>query len=269
MNAFDGVEDVQRLADYCRACRLLRVSASFSIGWGLLNLMLTGAFVAQGNFGDFFVILISFLILGQGIWNAIAPSARGVALEGAALLLMVLGDVVKTTLQICGARAGLPLLTGPLAFCVAMHATRWLVKYRSHLAALSIVPDKEDVRRMYKLMESIRGARLQNRPDVLHFKTYKGTKRGVWRVLLGSDSALLVDQTNYFGEIFVLRRSDLEIVPLQRSLVFRCVIASVRVRCWTMEGTISAESYLRYEAWKHVESVSSAQNWEYAINTSS
>ena len=94
-----AVNDLQQVAEYRRARKTLRAAGIGGLVFGGLALV-TGVSMLAQNFLNIILIMIGLLLLAEGIWNVTYPTAVGILVDGAALILVGLWNIFITILNV-------------------------------------------------------------------------------------------------------------------------------------------------------------------------
>jgi len=94
----------------------------------------------------------------------------------------------------------------------------------------------------------VRGAAAANTPDIvkIHVDGFFGPE--VWIGRLSQDHAVFMENSGI--DVVFLKKSDVQFNKQRKSLVGNQLNASFRLGDRKVKGSISPESYQKYEAWK-------------------
>ena len=245
----DTTEELQRIADYHAARKLMRQAGNGALIFGAVNIAIGMASIDQGVIG-LLIIFIGVCLLAEGIMNWIMPSALGILIDGAMLGFVGLWNLFFSALDLIN---GNPISVHWAIFGVSQigWAVRRFSSYSRYHQVFLHKPTKEDLARIGVLASTILKAKPEEDESIIGFQTRTFLKHQVWKGQLGEWAAMFVERTSQ--EMLVAHKDEIEIVSKGKVLIGKSLKVTIRVRDQHLVGTISPESLARFEAWQAPE----------------
>lgn len=248
-----SVDELQKVADYRKARRLLR-----SFGWpsliiGIVNGAL-GYFVLTLEEPIFagVLILVGLMQVGIGIFNLTSPVAEGVILDGFSFLAIACLNVIFFAM---GAGRDPDSVKSIMYGVIALgYSIYRFVSYPKFHRELSHKPEPEDMQRMDRMVAELQKATTKNSPDVIEFQMKMFQGQFPWKGRLAAGAALLA-QVTHGHEVFMVFKDQFEIKVKGKAFLSKNLKVNFVIRGETREGVIGPESLDRYELWKDGESL--------------
>jgi hypothetical protein len=245
----ESVLELQKVAEYRRAKRILRAAGIGGIIFGLLALVI-GVPLLEQNPINLILVLLGLVLLGEGIWNVALPTAEGVIVDGIALILVGLWNIFVSVLNVAaGATEGAHW--GVVALFQIGYGIYRFTMYGRFYQAFQERPPAEDVKRLDDIVAKVMRSTYKNSADIINFQTRSFFKQQTWKGQLTGAAALFVDQLGH--DVLIAPQDDVEFVKQGKVLIGRTLKVTFRIKDQTFNGLISPESFARYEQWKQGE----------------
>jgi hypothetical protein len=246
MNLDESIDDLQRVAEYRRAVRTLRGFAIGAAVFGVIAVVTGSALLAQNPL-NIILIGIGLLLIAEAIWNVVAPSAIGILVDAVVLLIVALWNIGITVLELAAgaltdARWG---IIGVVQIGIAIYRFTTFPRFQ---AALQEKPDAEDVRHLDELVKTILKAKAKEEDNLIGFQQKDPFKAMAWRAQLADNAAIFVAKQGH--DVILAHKEAVEIEVTGKVFLGKTLKAKLRIKDRTMNGTISPESYAKYEHWK-------------------
>lgn len=248
MEFSSDLEELQHVAEHRRARKILRAAGIGGLIFGGIALLIGIPLVAIEPV-NVILVFIGLLLVIEGLWNILAPSAAGVIVDGFALGLVGLWNLFIAVLSFVGNEPG-GLRWGILGGVQIAWGIYRFTTYPRFERALGHTPEPEDLARMEKLVQTIQKVKLKDVEDHIGFQTTKWPPR-VWKAQLGKEAAILVDATGH--EVMILHPDELEIEDAGKLFLRQTRKARVRLKGKAMEGMIEPDSLARFRRWKGLD----------------
>jgi hypothetical protein len=255
-----GVEELQTVADYCRAKRKFRTAAFSNVCWGIVIVAL-GVGCAAGTSRAFLVAVGGLLIVG-GIWLFFVQSYLSLSLNCIALGLI--GALTTFAVILIILDPPRPVDSGVrVIFCIAFGAAQILsavfsfLRVRSDLNVIEQPPPVQLRQSIQLLKRRIKKSRFSKDPSVIEFEDSGGRRPRKWKGLLLDDVAVFLEVGGELTEdlnlpdMLFATRDEVGIMPTSKSFLGRRVKASIEIRNYQRNSKIHLKSLERYERWKN------------------
>jgi len=239
----DRTHRLQEVADYRTVRKTLRASSIGSLIFG--TLALAGGLMPPA---DPVLAAVGLLLLGTGIWNLTAPRPAGILIDGAALVVVGLYNVISTFAAAAqghaGAGAGFFAKVGVFQIIWGVMSFWRFLRFRD---AFRSVPSDVELRQLEGLAEVLRRGKVKESLDLIEFTT-SGLSARRWKARL--EPAMVVMATDGGREVLVADRATFDIEDRGKVLIGSARKAAFVVRGRRLTGVIPEESMARFQQWK-------------------
>jgi hypothetical protein len=242
-----NVNELQRVAEYRRAVKILRATGIGSIVVGIIALIL-GVVALEQSLINVGLILVGLFLVGTGIWNVALPSAEGIIIDGIALLVLPAWNLLVMVLN--GPTFEATFKAGIIAVALIGWAVWQFRNYGRFHEALAEKPSPEDLKGMDELVRNVMRAIPELDADVITFRLRGATKEAEWRGRLAGGAALFVELPAGH-EALVAPKEEVNITVTGKVLLGSTLKANIHIKDRNLSGLISPEAHARYEAWKN------------------
>jgi len=249
MDARDSIEELHQLAEHRRAKRMLRASGWGALAFGGINAVIA-IYWLQFSLINIILLLIAMGMLFVGFWELLLPMAEAFILDGIVAIALGLWNICITIFE---AAAGVPVASIQWAIfggCIIAWGVSRFISYRRLADALRVKPDADAMRRLDDIVEQIKKAISKDDPNVIGFRVAAKFMKPQqdWKGQLAEHAAVFIDKRGH--DIMVAHKDDVEIRATGKVLIGKTLKVSIRVAEHTLQGTLSPESFDRFEEWK-------------------
>lgn len=248
MDDRDHIDELHQLAEHRRAKKMLRSSGWVAVVFGCINAFIAYSCI-QHSFIGIILLFIAVAMFFVGLWELLLPMAEAVILDGIIAIVIGLWDIFIT---VANAAGGLPqsIHWGIVGGVIIAWGVSRFISYRRFAEALREKPEPEAIARLDAIVEKIKKLKSKDAPEIIGFRVPQRFMKPQqdWKGQLGRDAAIFIDKRGH--DIMVAHKDDVEIDVNGKVLLGKTLKVSVRVAEHRLDGTISPESYERYEEWK-------------------
>jgi hypothetical protein len=242
-----NLEELQHVSDYRTVRKNLRASGIGSLIFGLYGTVV-GINGMQINPLNAVLALLGICLLVEGTYNIVAPMPVLYVVDGVLLILLGVWNMLISILN-SSAPGGSP--TGTFFPTIAVFQVIWgiqsFARYKRFRAVSLVKPPDVLFKQVDRLAEEIRKAKVKTDPTLFEF-VVSSYPQQTWRGRIMDGFAVLVEKTRH--ETLFLNRDDFMIVPNGKVVLGNSLKALFHFRDRSLKGTVSAESYARYQQWK-------------------
>lgn len=252
----EDAEELQRGADYYLVRSKLKGTAIASILFGALA-VITGAMFISENPVNLILLLVGAFLFIEGTWLISSPSPKGMFVDGIALWILGVWNIVVTIVNISAGAAG-----GAWVFALGIFQIYWGFKrfgqYRRFSGIYLRKPDKVILKQVEDTVKSLTKAKPSDSTNIIELqmdnKPWKGELSGYVGafVTVGGDDDIIFarrSEISFTGYEKVVPETgyDKTVPEKERSRGI-----SIQIGGRTLEGHITPEAMERYRAWKKV-----------------
>jgi hypothetical protein len=237
------IEKLEAAADYRAVRNGLRGAAIGSIIFGLIAIGMGAAFMSE-HAANVILLCIGVFLLVEGIWLIVAPSAKGLIIDGIALCVLGVWNIVVTIMNMS---AGAGHLWGiVLGILQLVWGFKSFGRYGRFASTASQKPDAEIIKQLDDIVKSVTKANLGESSNIIELKM----ENKPWRSELSGDTGIFVAVAG--EEVIFARRNDVSFEGYETAAPGKdnSREISVLIRTMKFEGKISPLSMERYKAWK-------------------
>jgi hypothetical protein len=248
MDDCDHIDELHQLAEHRRAKKMLRHSGWVAVAFGCINAFIAYSWIQH----PFICIIIAFIaaaMLIVGFWELLLPMAEAIIADGIIAIVIGVLDIFITVAR--GAAFVLVSIQWGIVggLIIAWGVSRFR-SYRRLADALREKPQPEAMERLDQIVELIKKLKSKDAPEIIGFRMPLRFMRPQqdWKGQLGGNAAIFIDKRGH--DIMVAHKDDVEIEVRGKVLIGKTLKVSVTVAQHRLDGTISPESYERYQEWK-------------------
>ncbi|MGH9812360.1 MAG: hypothetical protein ACRD4T_04420 [Candidatus Acidiferrales bacterium] len=237
----DATADLQRAADSRSVRKRLKPAAIGSIIFGVIAIGL-GIASLEDSALNAFLVLLGFFLLGEGIWLLVQPTPVGMIVDGIALCLLGLWNLLVTVANMqsgAGGFRGFAVL-GIFQIIMGIQSFRRYGRF-AHLAGGTA--SAEAIQRVDALVAGIATASMKTSADIIEF----AAGGQPWKGRLAPDLAVFVAGAE--EEVVLAGKSEVTIAP-QEPVAGKSFAALFQLGPHSHKGSLSPEAYQRYEIWR-------------------
>ena len=232
---------LQQIADYRTVRKTLKNSATVSLIMGAITLAI--AFVPPLSI---FSAALGVMLLATGAWNIARPRPTGILVDGASVIIVGLYNIVSTVLEMQSGQGGsaIWIKMGIFQLVIGGQAFWRFAQFRD---AFRIQVTDSEMRELDGMVDAMWKAKVKETSDVIEFKV-SGFHETPWKARLTDSIAVL--GTLGGNEVRVATRDEFDIAENGKVLIGKSLKATFTIRGKAMKGTLSPESFERFQLWK-------------------
>jgi len=236
--------ELQKAANYRSFGKTLRPSGIASIVFGLIAVVM-GIAMIEDNPVNGVLVVIGLLLAVEGVWLVSAPSPGGLIADGIALIVLGIWNLVVTVMSASAAGgSGFGVLG---AFQIIWGFQRF-GRYGRVTKIAMVKPSPEVHRRLEQITGEVVQAKAIGDPRYVEFQGKTSKRSDTWQGLLGDARAVFVRAGG--SDYVFASREGVDLREVQTVHAGQTLKASFRLGDRAFSGTISPESFERYERWK-------------------
>jgi len=237
----DRTARLQQVADYRTVRKTLKNSATVSLIIGAITLAI--ALVPPLSIIS---AALGVMLLATGAWNLARPRPTGILVDGVSVILVGLYNIVSTVLEAQSGQGGsaiwikmgiFQLIIGGQAF--------W--RYAQFRDAFRIQVNDSEMQELDGMVSEMWKAKVKESSDIIEFKV-SGFHETPWKARLTDSLAVLA--TLGGNEVKVATRAEFDIAENGKVLIGKSLKATFTIGGKAMKGTLSPESFERFQLWK-------------------
>jgi len=246
-NVSQWIDQAEKASHYRLLHKTLKPAGFGSILFGVIAIVMGGAGM-QDNPINAVLALIGLLLFAEGLWIVIAPSPKGMIIDGIALIILGVWNILVT---IANASSG---GSGGFHFFAVLGVFQiiWGFKSFGRYSRFSQNPVQKPSPEMQKqiddLANAIRKAKFKNAPDIIEFQAKSFSITKPWKGKLEHDRAIFADIAG--EEIIFAEKNRVRFFEEGSQLLGKSLKVDIQLRDRKMKGTISPESLERFTEWK-------------------
>jgi len=236
------LEELQRAADYLMLRKRLKGGGIGSIIFGVIAIVMGFVFMSEDPI-NVILVLIGIFLLVEGIWLLRSPSPRGLLIDGVALCIIGVWNIVITIANIAAGAGG-----AAWAAVLGVFQLYWGFKSfgqsRRFATLAAGKPGEQSIAWVEDMAKSIKKANIAQSTTIIDFQM--GKKQ--WKAELMKDMGIFVETAG--DEVIVAPRDEVQFTSRGEAAPGKPRKISCRVCNYSLDGKISTELMERYEAWK-------------------
>lgn len=238
-------DELQKASNFRIVKKVLRSGGIGSILFGLIA-MAVGFGSMNDNPVNAILGLIGVLLFIEGIWLVSDPKPLGMIIDGIALMILGIWNIIITVANTSsGGGSGFFALLGVWQIIWGVQS---FGRY-GHFSKLPMQKPSDTVNRQVEhRIKEISGLKTKERSDLIEFQAKGLSAKGVWKGKLEQNSAVFVMTATQ--ELIFAEKSQVGIDIQGQPQTGKTVNAAFQFGGRTLNGSISAENYERYQAWK-------------------
>jgi hypothetical protein len=239
------LSELKKAVDTRMIQKMLRPAAIGSILFGIIAIVM-GVQGAEDHSLNIVLALIGALLFFEGIWCAAAPKPVGLVVDGIALIILGVWNILVTISNISAGAEGMSGF-----FVLGVWQIIWGVqsikryKHYSYLTGVTISP--ESLQGLNNMAANIKETSVSGDENMMEFQIKSLFKKTSLKGKLIEGMILLVGPK---GEFFMDEIAKIEIKPTKTRSTADLIKASLNICDQTFLGEISQESMDRYHRWK-------------------
>jgi hypothetical protein len=242
-------EELQRVANYRHVQKALKASGTGSIVFGVIA-MVVGYTAMQHNPINVILFGIGVLLAAEGLWLVIAPAPIGIIVDGVSLMLVGTWNIWVTVMNMA---AGRPSATWGV---IGVFQIIWGIQAFGRYSRFSKMPREQPapvtLKRIDQIVRDITRAKMAQDPEVIDFQVKPFAGAQAWKGRLRSNHAVFVGPGG--KDIIFARTKEVLFNREGKVLLGKTLKAKFKIAGRSFNGTISPESFARYEEWKQAVS---------------
>ena len=260
----EEIDILQETVDY-QTVRKSRTMGVASIIFGLLN-SATGLMSLADNPLNMIPLLLGILLLVEGIWLCLKPSAAGFLVDGVLFILLGVWNIYVTFYNYQQYYATFysysyfyysrPSPPSPFWIMLGFYQLVWayqrMLRYRRFSKTSNEKPNEQISIRAKELLETLRKADAVSSPELIDFNE----SEGVWKGIISGDACIfgrfggIIFKS--FQDVLIARHGEVKIATLGKTRAFwgpykGTLKIQVDIGMRTMKGVMKPESLQRYE----------------------
>lgn len=236
-------DELHRVLNYRLVRKTLRPAGIGSIVFGLVAKG-TGFGGMEANPINAILGLIGIFLFVEGIWIVAAPTPAGMIVDGIALIILGIWNIIITFANSAAVGGGGHRFFAVLGVWQIIWGFQSFGRYKRFSAMPMSRPSDETLRQIDDMVKELAKTKPKDATDVIAFQI----KNRPWKGRLGQDSGIFVDAPGQ--EVVFVNRDRVRIEIQDKVLIGKALKASFTLGDRNLNGTISLESYERYDAWK-------------------
>ena len=244
---------LRTLSEYVQIKEKLKSAGLWSIFLGLLAMAQGSAIAGTDRTIGLTIGLIGLFLLVEGIWLRVAPTPIGLVLEGIALILLGIWNLLETVHGLITRRQmGVMGFIGAVQVFVGVQSIREFPGFRK--VRRSTPPDV--IREVENLINGIRKANAKSCDDIIEIQSTSflaGSTK--WKARLAGPCAICI--TGKKDKVLILAEDEVLLERTGKVLLGKTLRIEGRLGADAVKGTMSPEHFERFEAWKVQEAQAS------------
>jgi hypothetical protein len=240
-------DELQRVSNYRLVRKTLRPAGIGSIVFGLIAIA-TGFGGTEANPINAVLGLIGLFLLLEGIWIVSAPKPGGMIVDGIALLILGLWNIIVTISNSASGGGGGSHFFAILGVWQIIWGCQSFGRYSRFSKLPMSKPSEATLKMINEIVKAITKAKSKDTPDLLEFLTKAFISQQLWKGRLSQDSAVFVQGSGQ--DVVFSKKNQVQFDKQSKALIGKKIKAAFRLGERSMNGTISPEYFERYEAWK-------------------
>jgi hypothetical protein len=238
--------ELQKASNFRTVKRSLRSGGIGSIVFGVIA-MVVGFGGMDDNPVNAILGIIGVLLFVEGIWLVSDPKPAGMIVDGIALMILGIWNIIIT---VANSASG-----GGTSFFALLGVWQiiWGVQSFGRFNHFSKLPMQKPSDSLSKqidtLINEISKSKTKDRTDLIEFQAKGISAQGLWKGKLEQNSAVFVQGA---GQDLIFSEKNRVIIDTKgQPQTGKTVKAYFQIGDRTMNGTLSAENYERYQTWKN------------------
>ncbi|MCI0403244.1 MAG: hypothetical protein L0212_06940 [Acidobacteria bacterium] len=234
--------ELQRAADFRSVRKRLRTAAFGSMFFGVFAIGL-GIYGLKDSPLNALLVLLGLFLLGEGVWLLVQPTPTGMIVDGIALCLVGLWNILVTIANLA-AGAGGPTFALALGFIQIGWGIGSFRRYGRFAHLAGGAASAEAIARVDALVAGIAGASMKTSADIIEFTV--GAQQ--WKGRLTPELGVFV--VGGIDEEVVLAGKSAVIITPQEPVAGKPFKAEIQLGPHTHKASLSPEAYQRYQSWR-------------------
>lgn len=236
MSKVQDIEELQKASGYYLLRKHLKGAAIGSIIFGLVAIV-WGLVSIEENPINAGLVLIGAFLLGEGIWLIRSPRPSGVIVDGIALCILGMWNIVVGI-------AGVARWAVMLGIFQIIWGIKSFGQYHRFSYLSSQKPSEQSLKQVEEIVKSVRKTKPSESESIIELQMDKKPWKGEITGDVGVFVAIASDDVIFArrGEVDFTTRG--EVIPGKERKGF------IKIGNTTFDGKISPESMGRYESWK-------------------
>jgi hypothetical protein len=245
------IEELQKISNYRLVHKGLRWPAIGSIIFGLIAVV-SGVVSIEENPVNLVLALIGTFLFIEGIWLIVAPNPKGMIIDGIALLIIGIWNIITTMMNwAAGYTSGAFFYV--LGFLQIIWGIQSFIQYRRFSRIPSQKPNEESIRRVDEIIKSVIKSQPSESENVVQFQTIERFRffGKSWKGKLSGDVGIFTTLAG--NEAIFARRDEAQFSQKGKSLSIlsgKKVNVSMQIGNRKIQGIMSPEFFKRLESWK-------------------
>lgn len=233
--------DLQRAADFRSVRKRLKPAAIGSIIFGVIAVGLGVASLEDSSLNAL-LVLLGFFLLGEGIWLLVQPTPVGMIVDGIALCLLGVWNILVTVANMQSGAGG-PRFFAALGIFQIIWGVQSFRRYGRFAHLAGGTASAEAIQRVDALVAGIFASSMKTAADIIEF-TAGGQQ---WKGRLAPDLGVFVAGAE--DEVVLAGKGEVSITP-QEPVAGKAFAATFQLGPHSHKGSLSPEAYQRYEIWR-------------------
>ena len=250
-SSFDSLDlqldELERASNYRILQKNLRPAAIGSMIFGIIAIT-TGFAAMDENPVNAILGMIGIILLAEGIWLMVTIKPSGLLLDGIALLLIGFWNIIISMAKLISEGGGTSVFLGLGAMQLYLGGNSF-GRYARFSKMTGTKPTEKTIAVIDDLIVELSQTGGSGLNDVIEFRV----KNSLWKGRLKEDVCIFIDMSQ--EEVIFPKKSQVNIKPQGEGHPEKEVQATFNIKGRNLVGTISSESYRKYETWKRKEAV--------------
>ena len=243
-------EELQRVANYRLVTKTLRSDGIGSIVFGVIAIGM-GLSGMKDNPLNIYLALIGCFLTLEGIWLVSAPVPIGMIVDGIALLILGIWNIlVAISNTSTGSLSGHGLFAY-LGLWQIVWGFKKFGRYTRFREMPQTKPTPESIHRIDEIVNEITKSKMADDPNLIVFRIpattfFDGPQ--VWKARLVGANAVFTEKSGC--DCIIAKKDDVDFVKTGKFLIGKTLKADFRIQDRNLKGQISPKAFERYERWK-------------------
>ncbi|MCD4785825.1 MAG: hypothetical protein K8T10_18560 [Candidatus Eremiobacteraeota bacterium] len=244
MEFIANMEEMQKTADYRFYKNKIKGGAIGSILFGIIAV---GMGIHFFNIFNLILISIGLFLFTCGIWAIIDPNPTSLILDGVALIMVGLWNIVLAALEIAFGDfgVGIWLVAGIWQVVAGIQSFKESKKFTQFT---SWKPEGHILKEVEEILKKIKKENPKKENNIIEFRLTSLKDSATVKGELVGDRIVLVKLPR--EQIYFLNSREIEIEVKGKVLIGKQLKVEVKIKDESNSGLIFPESYERYEKWK-------------------
>ncbi len=239
-------EELQIVANYRIVRKTLRSSGIGGIFFGAIAILM--GFGGMGiNPINVILGMIGMFLLVESIWIIIAPTPKGLFVDGIAFILVGSWNIFVMVINVANGTDILGFLAILAMFQIAWGGQK-ISRYKHFSKIPFIKPTAENLLQLDNIVKIINKAKAKKEPDLVEFHVKSFSSTQIWKGKLSQGYAIFVEKSGH--DIMFVAKEDVGFVKQGKVLIGSTLKGTFHLSERKFDSRIAPIFIERIEAWK-------------------